>query len=67
MKLNIAIAGCRGIPNHYGGFEQLAEYLSVGLVDKGHDVTVYNSHNHPYKKKIFMAYALRIVMIPNTC
>jgi len=53
MKLNIAIAGCRGIPNHYGGFEQLAEYLSVGLVDKGHDVTVYNSHNHPYKKKDF--------------
>jgi glycosyltransferase involved in cell wall biosynthesis len=49
MKLKIAIAGCRGVPNYYGGFEQLAEYLSVGLVNKGHEVTVYNSHNHPYQ------------------
>jgi hypothetical protein len=49
--LKIAIIGTRGIPNNHGGFEQFAEYLSVGLVDKGHDVFVYNSHNHPYKKK----------------
>lgn len=47
--MNIAIIGTRGIPNHYGGFEQFAEYLSVGLVELGHSVTVYNSHNHPYK------------------
>jgi glycosyltransferase involved in cell wall biosynthesis len=53
MKLKIAIAGCRGIPNHYGGFEKLAECLSTGLVNKGHDVTVYNSHNHPFQKKDF--------------
>ena len=53
MKLKIAITGCRGIPNYYGGFEKLAECLSVGLVNKGHDVTVYNSHNHPYQKKDF--------------
>lgn len=50
MKLNIAIIGTRGIPNQYGGFEQFAEHLSVGLVEKGHTVTVYNSHNHPYQK-----------------
>jgi glycosyltransferase involved in cell wall biosynthesis len=48
--MNIAILGTRGIPNNYGGFEQFAEYISLGLVEKGHDVTVYNSHNHPYKK-----------------
>ena len=48
--MNIAIIGTRGIPNYYGGFEQCAEYLSVGLVRKGHKVTVYNSHAHPYKK-----------------
>src|SRR5664279_647073 len=59
MKLKIAIVGCRGIPNYYGGFEKLAECLSVGLVDKGHDVTVYNSHNHPYRKTDF--YGVRIV------
>ena len=49
MKLKIAIIGSRGIPNQYGGFEQLAEHLSVGLVNKGHAVTVYNSHKHPYQ------------------
>jgi len=53
MKLKIAIAGSRGIPNYYGGFEKLAECLSTGLVNKGHDVTVYNSHNHPYQKNDF--------------
>jgi glycosyltransferase involved in cell wall biosynthesis len=48
MKLNIAILGTRGIPNYYGGFEHISEYVSAGLVKKGHSVTVYNSHNHPY-------------------
>lgn len=47
--MNIAILGTRGIPNFYGGFEQFAEYLSVGLVNKGHEVTVYNSSSHPFK------------------
>ncbi len=45
--LKIGIIGCRGIPNRYGGFEQFAEKLSVGLVERGHQVWVYNSHNHP--------------------
>ena len=48
-KLKIGILGTRGIPNAYGGFEQFAQYLSVGLVEKGHNVWVYNSHLHPYK------------------
>lgn len=48
--MKIAIIGTRGIPNHYGGFEQATEYLSVGLADKGHEVTVYCSGNNPYKK-----------------
>ena len=42
--------GTRGIPNHYGGFEQFAQYLSEGLCQMGHEVFVYNSHNHPYQK-----------------
>ncbi|HMK04829.1 MAG TPA: DUF1972 domain-containing protein, partial [Ferruginibacter sp.] len=49
--LNIAIIGSRGIPNYYGGFEQMAQYLAVGLLNKGHQVTVYNSHTHPYQQK----------------
>lgn len=48
--MNIAIIGTRGIPNHYGGFEQFAEYLAEGLVKKGHLITVYNSHTHPFKE-----------------
>lgn len=48
MKLRIAILGTRGIPNHYGGFEHITEYVSAGLVKRGHGVWVYNSHNHPY-------------------
>lgn len=50
MKLKIAILGTRGIPNYYGGFEHISEYVSAGLVERGHTVTVYNSHNHPYTK-----------------
>ena len=50
MNLKIGIIGTRGIPNQYGGFEQFAEYLSVGLVQRGHHVTVYNSSLHPYKE-----------------
>jgi glycosyltransferase involved in cell wall biosynthesis len=50
MKLRIAILGTRGIPNHYGGFEHISEYVSEGLVKRGHAVTVYNSHNHPHQE-----------------
>jgi glycosyltransferase involved in cell wall biosynthesis len=50
LSLKIAILGTRGIPNNYGGFEQIAGYLSKGLIERGHTVTVYNSHNHPYKE-----------------
>lgn len=50
-RLKIGIMGTRGIPNHYGGFEQFAEYLSQGLLDRGHDVWVYNSSLHPYQEK----------------
>jgi hypothetical protein len=48
--MKIAIIGTRGIPNHYGGFEQFAEFVSIGLVKLGHDVTVYNTHNHVYQE-----------------
>lgn len=51
--MKIAILGTRGIPNHYGGFEQFAEYFSVFLAKNNHEVYVYNSHNHPYQEKSF--------------
>jgi hypothetical protein len=49
-RIKIAIVGTRGIPNHYGGFEQFADILSQELVEKGHDITVYCSANHPYQQ-----------------
>jgi glycosyltransferase involved in cell wall biosynthesis len=52
-KLKVGILGTRGIPNNYGGYEQAATYLSAGLVERGYEVTVYNSHNHPFREKIW--------------
>src|SRR5690606_37250363 len=52
--MKIGILGTRGIPNHYGGFEQFAEYLSVGLVKRGDEVVVYNSSSHPFQEKKYM-------------
>jgi len=51
--MKVAILGTRGIPNHYGGFEQFAEYFSVYMVQKGHQVYCYNSHNHPHQENTF--------------
>lgn len=50
-SLRIGILGTRGIPNHYGGFEQCAQFLAEGLAQRGHDVTVYNSSLHPYQRQ----------------
>lgn len=52
-KMKIAILGTRGIPNHYGGFEQFAEFFSVFLAERGHEVYVYCSGNHPFREKTF--------------
>ncbi len=62
--MNIAILGTRGIPNNYGGFEQFAEYLSVGLAQRGHSVTVYNPHNHPFKKSAYQGVRIKKVFDP---
>ena len=52
-QMRIAIIGTRGIPNQYGGFEQFAEYLSAGLADKGHEVSVYSSHDHVWQQPVW--------------
>lgn len=49
--MKVGIIGTRGIPNKYGGFEQFAQYLALGLVERGAEVWVYNSHKHQYKEK----------------
>ena len=50
-SMRIGILGSRGIPNAYGGFEQFAQYLAAGLVQRGHSVWVYNSSENPYQEK----------------
>jgi glycosyltransferase involved in cell wall biosynthesis len=39
--MELHILGTRGIPARHGGFETFAEALSVYMVARGHDVTVY--------------------------
>lgn len=41
-RLRIALVGTQGIPNAYGGFETLAEYLVHALADR-YELTVYCS------------------------
>ena len=48
--MRIAILGTRGIPANYGGFETFAEELSVRLVARGHEVTVYCRERFPLPK-----------------
>jgi glycosyltransferase involved in cell wall biosynthesis len=62
--MKIAVLGTKGIPNNYGGFEQFAEYLSKGLVQRGHDVTVYNPHFHEYKESCFEGVKIKRVYSP---
>jgi hypothetical protein len=49
--MKIGIIGTRGIPNNHGGFEQFTEFVAPGLVQRGHEVFVYNSSLHPFKEK----------------
>lgn len=62
--MKIAILGTRGIPNQYGGFEQFAEYLAVGLQARGHEVAVYLPHFHPYKEDTFRGVRLHRIYSP---
>ncbi len=65
--MKIAFVGTRGIPANYGGFETCAEELSVRLVERGHEVTVYcRSHHISYDKPYYRGVRLvRLPTIPN--
>lgn len=41
-KPSIAVIGTKGIPARCGGFETAVDYISRGLVQRGHQVLVYN-------------------------
>lgn len=62
--MKIAFISTRGIPNNYGGFEQFAEYISVGLAERGHKVTVYSPHYHPYKDDEYKGVRIKHIYSP---
>lgn len=62
--MKIAFISTRGIPNNYGGFEQFAEYISVGLAERGHDITVYSPHYHPYQKNEYNGVHIKHIYSP---
>lgn len=59
--LKIAILGIRGIPNRHGGFDRAAEELSVRLARMGHEVTVYNTDDHPLVGEVYQGVRIRRV------
>ncbi len=62
--MKIAFVSTRGIPNNYGGFEQFAEYISVGLAERGHEVTVYSPHYHPFQGNEYKGVKIKHIYSP---
>src|SRR5687768_4065864 len=62
-RLRIALAGTRGVPARYSGFETCAEQLGARLVERGHDVTVYcRTHHSPFPDRTYRG--MRRVLVP---
>lgn len=62
-RLRIALAGTRGVPARYSGFETCAEQLGARLVERGHDVTVYcRAHHSPIPDRTYRG--MRRVLVP---
>ena len=64
--MKIAFVSTRGIPNNYGGFEQFAEYISVGMAQRGHEVVVYSPKFHPYQEDTYKGVRLKHIYSPET-
>lgn len=66
IKPRVSILGCRGIPAKYGGFETFAERLSLYLVSRGWEVTVYCQEYSSHSQKIWQKnwQGIRLVHIP---
>lgn len=62
--MKIALVGSRGIPASYSGFETFYEQLAVRLVQRGHEVTVYNRAHHVHYDGSHYK-GVRIVRLPS--
>jgi len=61
--VKIAFLGTRGIPARYSGFESFVQELSVRLVRRGHEATVYN--RSPFNKFADREFqGVRLVRLP---
>jgi glycosyltransferase involved in cell wall biosynthesis len=61
-KLHIAFLGTRGVPAGYSGFETFVEQLGARLVDRGHQVTVFNRYPFvPLREKYY--HGMRIIRL----
>ncbi len=62
-RIRLAIVGIRGLPNNYGGFETLAEYLVEYLADFL-DITVYcSSKDMPSKQHEYKGAKLKYIPV----
>ena len=64
--MKIAFVSTRGIPNNYGGFEQFAEYISVGMAQRGDEVVVYSPKFHPYQESTYKGVRIKHIYSPET-
>ena len=50
LRGRLAITGSRGLPNRYGGYEELVDHLALGLAARGWRVDVATSSTHPVRE-----------------
>lgn len=62
--MKIAVLGSRGIPNRYGGFEEMAAQVSPMWVAAGHQVVVYTTSDHPERMESYKGVELRYIFNP---
>lgn len=63
-KLHIALFGARGIPHTYGGAESFFLEMAPRLVERGHDVIVYN-RSSLFKEKPSYYKGVKLIYLPN--
>jgi glycosyltransferase involved in cell wall biosynthesis len=64
-KLRVAMVGQQGIPAIHGGVERAVEELSARLVERGHEVTVFNRREHR-GQQVEEYRGIRLVPVPAT-
>lgn len=62
--MRIGLLGSRGIPARYSGFETFYEQIAIRLVERGHEVTVYN-RSHFIRDVKGEYQGVRIVSLPS--